>query len=146
MSLFLGLMQEAPAAAAPALMGGDSPLAGILPIALIFLVFYFLAIRPQQKRMREHQKLLESIRRGDKVLTGGGIIGSVVKVDADETLQVEIAPGVVVKVSRSTILNTIGGSAATAATAANDVGKPLESKKKAKGDKQLVANDNGMGE
>jgi preprotein translocase subunit YajC len=75
-----------------------------LPLVLIFVVFYFLLIRPQQKRQKEHKVLLEGLRRGDRVVTGGGIIGTVAKVlpEKDE-IDVDIAEGVRVKVLRTSI-------------------------------------------
>lgn len=78
-----------------------------LPLILIFVVFYFLLIRPQQKRLKEHRDMLAAIRRGDRVVTGGGIIGTVVKVGADDELSVEIADGVRVKVVRSTVTSVL---------------------------------------
>lgn len=74
-----------------------------LPLILIFVVFYFLLIRPQQKRMKEHRDMLAAIRRGDRIVTGGGIVGTVVKVGPEDELTVEIAEGVRVKVLRSTV-------------------------------------------
>ena len=74
-----------------------------MPLILIFVVFYFLLIRPQQKKMRDHREMLAAIRRGDKVVTGGGIIGQVVKVGENDELSVEIADEVRVKVLRSTV-------------------------------------------
>jgi preprotein translocase subunit YajC len=74
-----------------------------LPLVLIFVVFYFLLIRPQQKKLKEHKGMLEALRRGDRVVTGGGIIGTIVKINADDELVVEIAEGVRVRVLRSTI-------------------------------------------
>ncbi|HSD34936.1 MAG TPA: preprotein translocase subunit YajC [Alphaproteobacteria bacterium] len=75
----------------------------LLPLILIFVVFWFLLIRPQQKKMKQHREMITAIRRGDRVLTGGGIIGTVSKVLNDTELQVEIAEGVRVKVLRSTV-------------------------------------------
>lgn len=99
MFVFSAFAQDtAPAAGAP-----DAMLQ-FLPIVLIFVVFYFLLIRPQQKKMREHREMLSAIRRGDQVVTGGGIIGTVIKViDESDELQVEIAEGVRVRVQRSAI-------------------------------------------
>lgn len=77
-------------------------LISLLPLVLIFVVFYFLLIRPQQKRMKEHKEMLSALRRGDRVVTGGGIIGQIVKV-ADDEATVEIGEGMRVKVLRSTI-------------------------------------------
>jgi preprotein translocase subunit YajC len=77
-------------------------LISLLPLVLIFVVFYFLLIRPQQKKMKVHREMISGIKRGDKVLTSGGIIGNVVKVDEGELL-VEIAKDVRVRVARGTI-------------------------------------------
>jgi preprotein translocase subunit YajC len=83
--------------------GGGSGFEALLPLVLIFVVFYFLLIRPQQKKMKAHKGMLSAIRRGDKVVTGGGIIGTVTRVIDDNELTVEIAKGVRVKVQRGTI-------------------------------------------
>lgn len=88
--------------AAPA-AGGMDMIVQFLPLILIFIVFYFLLIRPQQKKMKEHKGMLEAIRRGDRVVTGGGIIGTVTKVGPEDELQVEIAENVRVRVLRSTV-------------------------------------------
>src|SRR5262245_38131063 len=99
----------APAANAAA----ASPFASFLPLILVFVIFYFLLIRPQQKKYKEHQAMINAIRRGDRIITGGGIIGSVTKVDSDGVLQVEIAQGVTVKVAQNTVASVInrGGPA-----------------------------------
>ncbi len=111
--------------------GGGSGLEAMLPLVLIFVVFYFLLIRPQQKKMKQHKAQLSAIRRGDKIVTGGGIIGTVTKVNEnDNEIQVEIAPDVKVKVQReliSTVLSKTdpAGQAPKAANedkAANDGG------------------------
>ncbi|MCW5731711.1 MAG: preprotein translocase subunit YajC [Alphaproteobacteria bacterium] len=88
--------------------GGGFDFMSILPLILIFVVFYFLLIRPQQKRAKDHKAMLEAIRRGDTVTTGGGIIGKVTKVNEDGTAQVEIAEGVRVKVVKGTIIEVRG--------------------------------------
>lgn len=80
---------------------------GFLPLILIFVVFWFLLIRPQQKRMREHREMVQALKKGDQVVTGGGIMGKVYKVEDDTTLIVEIAPEVRVKVARGTITDNI---------------------------------------
>lgn len=74
----------------------------IIPTMLIIGIMYFLMIRPQQKRLKEHRDMIAGIRRGDTVVTGGGILGKVTKVDEGE-LQVEIADGVRIKVLRGTV-------------------------------------------
>jgi preprotein translocase subunit YajC len=90
--------------------GGDSGLFSLLPLVLIFVVFYFLLIRPQQKKMKAHRTLVEGVRRGDRVVTAGGMIGTVSKVVSDTELQVEIADGVRVRVVRSTIQDVLSKS------------------------------------
>ena len=89
---------------AQAAAGGDanSMLMSLLPFALIFVIMYFLILRPQQKKVKDHAELVKNIRRGDTVVTSGGIIGKVSKVD-DNELQIEIADGVRIKVLRGTI-------------------------------------------
>jgi preprotein translocase subunit YajC len=77
-------------------------LISLMPLVLIFVVFYFLLIRPQQKKMKNHREMIGALKRGDKVLTGGGIIGTVVKVEDGELL-VEVAKDVRVRVARGTI-------------------------------------------
>ena len=84
-------------------MGGEGALGQILLLVAMFAVFYFLLIRPQQKRMKEHRARIASIRRGDTVITGGGIIGKVVKVESGEEVVVEIAPNTQVRLVSSTI-------------------------------------------
>ncbi|MCC3860131.1 preprotein translocase subunit YajC [Pseudemcibacter aquimaris] len=83
--------------------GGDGGLMGLLLFVLIFVVFYFLLIRPQQKRAKEHQAMVGALKRGDKVVTSGGIVGKVSKVVDDNHVEVEIATDVKVKIVRSTI-------------------------------------------
>ena len=80
-----------------------------LPIILIFVIFYFLLIRPQQKRQKEHQRMINELKKGDNVITTGGIHGSVVGV-AENVATVEIAPNVRIKVTRSSIaaVNNMG--------------------------------------
>ena len=110
---------------------GGSGLVSLLPLVLIFVVFYFLLIRPQQKKMKAHRTLVEGVRRGDKVVTAGGLIGTVSKVISDTELQVEIADGVRVRVVRSTISDVLskpepadkGKSGGEPAKPANDAQK-----------------------
>jgi len=113
--------------------GGSSVggLEAILPLVLIFVVFYFLLIRPQQKKMKQHKATLLSIRRGDTVVTGGGIVGKVTKVsDSDPEVEVEIAKEVKVKVQRELISAVhskedlaAAKRAAKVSKAANDAGQ-----------------------
>lgn len=75
----------------------------LLPLVLIFVVFYFLIIRPQQKKVKEHKAMVEGLRRGDRVVTTGGIIGTVAKVTGDREISLEIADGVRVRAVRAMI-------------------------------------------
>ena len=83
--------------------GGNEFIISLLPFVAIFAIMYFLLIRPQQKRQKEHQRMLGELRRGDVVVTAGGLIGKVAKVVDDRELQVEITEGVKVRVSRPMI-------------------------------------------
>ena len=78
-----------------------------IPLILIFGIMYFLLIRPQQKKMKEHQNMVASLRRGDQVVTQGGLIGKVVKVKENNELEVELAEGVKVRVVQSTIAQVL---------------------------------------
>jgi preprotein translocase subunit YajC len=83
--------------------GGSDFLVQLVPILLMFVIFYFLLLRPQQQRMKTHREMVANIRRGDIVVTGGGIIGKVTKVLDDREIEVEIAPETRVKVLRGTL-------------------------------------------
>ena len=78
-------------------------IAQFIPLILIFAIMYFLLIRPQQKKVKEHQAMVGAVRRGDQVVTQGGLIGKVTKVKEDNELEVEIADGVKVRVVQSTL-------------------------------------------
>jgi preprotein translocase subunit YajC len=88
-------------------MFDQSTLVQFLPLVLIFVVFYFLLIRPQQRKAKDHKTMLDALRRGDRVVTGGGIIGTVARVDNPEEVTVDIADGVRVRVLRSTITSVL---------------------------------------
>ena len=94
----------AQAAASPS---AGAAFAQFLPIILIFVIFYFLLIRPQQKKMKEHRAMVEGLRRGDQVVTAGGIVGKVSKVQEDNMVEVEIADGVRVKVIKHTVTQVL---------------------------------------
>lgn len=96
----------AQAGAAP---GGDL-LTSMIPLVLIFIIFYFLLIRPQQKRAKEHKNMVENLRRGDQIVTAGGIVAKVTRVKEDEEIEAEIAEGVRVKIYRSTITTVLSKS------------------------------------
>ena len=85
----------------------QSALVQFLPLVLIFVVFYFLLIRPQQKKQRDHRTMLDALRRGDRVVTGGGILGTVSKVVGNDEVEVDIASNVRVRVLRSTITSVL---------------------------------------
>lgn len=85
-------------------LGGIEPL---IPLVLIFVVFYFLLIRPQQKKAKAHREMIAGLRRGDRVVTSGGIVGQVQRVIGDTELSVEIAEGVRVRVMRSMIAELV---------------------------------------
>ena len=85
--------------------GGDlmTNLGGLLPFIAIFVIMYFLILRPQQKRSKQHQDMVKNVRRGDNVVTSGGLIGKVTKVVDDDQLEVEIADGVRVRQLKSMV-------------------------------------------
>ena len=103
--------------------GGGDFLVSMLPLILIFVVFYFLLIRPQQQKMKAHRAMISAVKRGDKVLTSGGIFGTVTKVEeAEDVVMVEIAKDVRVRVARSTISDLVNKPGQ--AKPANDAGTP----------------------
>ena len=92
-----------PAYAQAAGGGGDVFTSLVIPMVLIFGIMYFLLIRPQQKKLKEHQSMVDALRRGDQVVTAGGIVGKVTKVREDAEIEIEIASGVSVRVVKHTI-------------------------------------------
>jgi preprotein translocase subunit YajC len=106
------------AMAPPGGQGGDTnALMGFLPMILIFAVFYFLLIRPQQKKAKDLKVMLDSLKKGDAIITQGGLHGKIVAI-SDQVLTVEIAPKVQVRVSRSHVA-AIGGMGGGAGTESN---------------------------
>ncbi|HEX6071627.1 MAG TPA: preprotein translocase subunit YajC [Sphingomicrobium sp.] len=104
--ILMTMVQAAPAGES----GGTAQLVmGILPWLLIFVIFYVLMIRPQQRRVKEHQATISAVKKGDEVITGGGIRGRVTRVTDDEA-EVEIAQGVKVRVVKSTISVVLTGT------------------------------------
>ena len=89
----------------PSFMGGgsDNMLVSLLPFILIFVIMYFLILRPQQKRVKMHQEMVKNLRRGDTVVTSGGLIGKVTKVVDDEQIEIEIGEGVKIRQARQMI-------------------------------------------
>ncbi len=90
---------------------GANSLINFVPLIVIFVIFYFFIIRPQQRKMKEHTKMLSSIKKGDKVATAGGLIGVVVKVDnVAEILTIQVAPEVEMKVLKSSVAEIMNRS------------------------------------
>ena len=96
--------QTAPAAAA----GGDmqSSLMSMLPLVLMFVVLYFVMIRPQMKKQKEHRSMIEALAKGDEVVTGGGLLGKVTKLN-ESTVSLEVANGVEIQVQRSAVVQIL---------------------------------------
>lgn len=96
-----------------------NPIVQFLPLILIFVIMYFLMIRPQQKKLKDHRAMVEALRRGDQVVTQGGIIGKVSRVFEGDTagqIEVEIADGVKVRVVKSTVSQVLNKTEPAAAT------------------------------
>jgi len=98
----IALAQTAPG------FGGAGGMLGFLPLVLVFVIFYFLLIRPQQKKAREHQDMLSRLKKNDEVMTSGGIYGKVVAL-ADNVVTVEVAPNVRLRVHRPQIASVVTG-------------------------------------
>lgn len=127
-TVFVGTAHAQAATPAAGTPVEPSPFAQLIPFILIIFVVYFFMIRPQSKRFREHQDMVKALKKGDRVVTGGGIIGKVVKAEeGNDTLEVEIAAGVNVEVSRQ----TISGKAASAPTKKASSGASTGKRKKA---------------
>lgn len=112
---------------------GGSGFEALLPLVLIFVVFYFLLIRPQQKKQKQHKEMLTTIRRGDRVVTGGGIVGTVTKVVDDKELAVEITDGVKVRVQRALVASVISKT------------EPVQGAKKGRAEEAPATEAQGMG-
>ncbi|MES2984982.1 MAG: preprotein translocase subunit YajC [Pseudomonadota bacterium] len=130
LAAFLPTLALAQAEAAPVEAG--SPYTSLLPLLLIFVVFYFFLIKPQQKRLKEHQSMQTALKKGDEVVTGGGIIGRITKAGEGDSVIVEIAKGVEVVVLKSSISTVIGAPKAEVAS------------KKKSGKSGNVKNDNAV--
>ena len=94
-----------PAYAQGSLFGGGSTdmITSLLPFILIFVIMYFLILRPQQKRVKSHAEMVKNVRKGDTVITSGGLIGRVIKVVDDDQVEIEVADGVRVRQMRSMV-------------------------------------------
>jgi len=105
MSFFIS---DALAEAAPTAAGAQQPgiLEALFPFVILFIVFYFLLIRPQSKRAKEHKKLVEALAKGDEVLTQGGVYGKIIEV-AEEAITVEVADNVQIKLQRAAVASVL---------------------------------------
>ena len=101
-----GFINEAWAQGAAGAAPQDAGLMGFLPLILIFVVFYFLLMRPQIKRAKEHKKMVESLAKHDEVVTSGGMLGRVINLD-EQFLTLEIADGVRIKVQKSAVASQL---------------------------------------
>jgi preprotein translocase subunit YajC len=99
-------ISQAFAQTAPAADGATSSLLSMLPLVLMFVVLYFIMIRPQMKRQKEHKALVEALAKGDEVVTGGGLLGKVSKV-GESYLHIEVAHGVELQVQRSAVVQVL---------------------------------------
>ena len=88
-------------------MEGGNALAQFIPLILIFAIMYLLLIRPQQKKLKAHQAMVSALRRGDQIVTQGGIIGKVSKVKDEDEVEVEVATGVKIRVVKSTVAQVL---------------------------------------
>ena len=113
---------------ASAAANSQSSALGFLPIILLFVIFYFFMIRPQQKRIKEHKEMVTALKKGDTIVTGGGIVGKIVKAE-DDILEVEIASNTTIKILRSTITSKSEEKFKPAATTATKA--KAKTKKKA---------------
>src|SRR5208282_5460847 len=97
-----------PAFAQTAGAGGSDIASFLFPMVFVFAIFYLLVFRPQQKKVKDHQAMIDAVKRGDTVVTAGGIVGKVVRVGTDGEVRVEIAEGVQVRVLKSTLSDVRG--------------------------------------
>ncbi|UXN07649.1 preprotein translocase subunit YajC [Bartonella sp. HY761] len=123
--------------------GGGSTFSMLLPLVLIFVIMYFLIIRPQRAQMKKHQEMINAVRRGDNVITGGGFIGKVTKVfDAEGEVEVELADNVRVRVLRSTLSSVrTKGEVAVEKTASKANNKDRGHKNDKNADESVDKND-----
>lgn len=124
--------------------GGGDMFVSLMPLVLIFVVFYFLMIRPQQKKAKAHKEMLTNLRRGDRIVTGGGIVGRVSRVEGEQELVVEIATDVKVRVMRATVSDLLNRSDPVVGDDGDDGGSRKRSRKSGKGRKK-AGSDAGSG-
>jgi preprotein translocase subunit YajC len=133
------LISTAYAQGAGGIFDSSSAMVQFLPLVLIFVVFYFLLIRPQQQKQKTQRSMLDALRRGDRVVTGGGIIGTVNRVTNAEEVEVDIAQGVRVRVLRSTISTVLAKPDPAAAREAANESRPARRRGKAAAEKEAEA-------
>ena len=124
--LFLTTLVTSAAAQAPGEVPQPNFLVQLLPFALITVVFYFLILRPQQQARKKHQEMVENVKRGDTVVTAGGIVGKVTKVAEGPEITVRLAENVEVQVIKQT-LTDVRAKGEPASAPANDTAKPAKS-------------------
>lgn len=108
----------------------ESTLMNFVPIVLIFIIFYFLLIRPQMKKQKEQQALINSVKKGDKVICAGGMVGVFVKEDENGIVEIEISKDVRVKALKQSITTILNGSNAAPVKAVEAAAKPVAKKSK----------------
>jgi preprotein translocase, yajC subunit len=123
-------ISEAWAQTAETAAPGGSVSGVLIQLGLIFIIFYFLLIRPQQKKIKQHETMLAAIKKGDKILTGGGVYAKVLKADDPLNLTVELAPNMVVEVNRATVRDVITPEVEAAAAELRKNEQKKQSKKK----------------
>ena len=99
------MAQAAADAATPAAATGPGFLVSVAPLILVFFIFYLLVIRPQNKRIMDHRKMINDLKKGDKVVTGGGVVATVVKLQGDDEVVLQIANDVEITALRHTLMN-----------------------------------------
>ena len=123
-------ISEAWAQAAETAAPSGSASGVLIQLGLIFIIFYFLLIRPQQKKIKQHENMLSAIKKGDKILTGGGVYAKVLKAEDPLNLTVELAPNMVVEINRATVRDVITPEVEAAAAELRKNEQKKQSKKK----------------
>ena len=123
-------ISEAWAQTAETAASGGSVSGVLIQLGLIFVIFYFLLIRPQQKKIKQHEAMLSAIKKGDKILTGGGVYAKVLKAEDPLNLTGELAPNMVVEINRATVRDVITPEVEAAAAELRKNEQKKQSKKK----------------
>ena len=123
-------ISEAWAQTAETAASGGSVSGVLIQLGLIFVIFYFLLIRPQQKKIKQHEAMLSAIKKGDKILTGGGVYAKVLKAEDPLNLTVELAPNMVVEINRATVRDVITPEVEAAAAELRKNEQKKQTKKK----------------